>query len=57
VIGDDGKVLRVEPVSGPPLLVEAAVSAVRQWRYGPSLSDGHRVQIQEDITLVFRLPN
>jgi TonB family protein len=57
VIGDDGKVLSVEPVSGPPLLVEAAVSAVRQWRYGPSLSDGHRVQIQEDITLVFRLPN
>jgi TonB family protein len=57
VIGDDGKVLSVEPVSGPPLLVEAAVSAVRQWRYGPSLSDGHRVQIQEDITLVFRLPD
>jgi TonB family protein len=57
VIGDDGKVLSVEPVSGPPLLVEAAVIAVRQWRYGPSLSDGHRVQIQEDITLVFRLPD
>jgi TonB family protein len=57
VIGDDGKVLSVEPVSGPPLLVEAAAIAVRQWRYGPSLSDGHRVQIQEDITLVFRLPD
>ena len=57
VIGDDGKVLSVEPVSGPPLLVEAAVSAVRQWRYGPSLFDGHRIQVHDDVRLVFRLPD
>jgi TonB family protein len=57
VIGDDGKVLSLEPVSGPPLLAEAAVIAVRQWRYGPTFFDGHRVQVQEDIRLVFRLPN
>jgi protein TonB len=57
VIGDDGKVLSLEPVSGPPLLVEAAVIAVRQWRYGPTLFDGHRVQVQDDVRLVFRLPN
>jgi protein TonB len=57
VIGDDGKVLSLEPVSGPPLLVEAAVIAVREWRYGPTLFDGHHIQIQEDIRLVFRLPD
>jgi protein TonB len=57
VIAEDGRVLRVEPVSGPPLLVEAAVIAVRQWRYGPTLFDGHRVQVQVDIRLVFRLPD
>jgi periplasmic protein TonB len=57
VIGDDGKVLSLEPVSGPPLLVEAALIAVRQWRYGPTLFDGHRVQVQDDVRLVFRLPD
>jgi TonB family protein len=56
VVGDDGRVLSLEPVSGPPLLVEAAVVAVRQWRYGPTLVDGHRTQVHDDVRLVFRLP-
>src|SRR5208282_2684694 len=56
VIGDDGKVLGLEPVSGPPLLVEAAVIAVRQWRYGPTFFDGRRIQVYDDVRLVFRLP-
>jgi TonB family protein len=57
VIAEDGSVLSLEPVSGPTLLVEAALIAVRQWRYGPTLFDGHRVQIREDIRLVFRPPD
>jgi periplasmic protein TonB len=57
VIGDDGKVLSLEPVSGPPLLVEAAVVAVRQWSYAPTLLDGRRVQVHDDVRLVFRLPD
>jgi len=56
-IGDDGQVLSLEPVSGPPLLVEAAVIAVRQWRYGPTVFAGHRVQVHDDVRLVFRLPD
>ena len=56
VIGDDGKVLRLEAVSGPPLLVEAAEIAVRQWRYAPTVFDGERVQVHDDVRLVFRLP-
>ncbi len=55
-IGGDGKVLNLEPVSGPPLLVEAAEIAVRQWRYAPTLFDGERVQVRDDVRLVFRLP-
>jgi periplasmic protein TonB len=57
VIGDDGNVLSLELVSGPPLLVEASEIAVRQWRYAPTLFDGHRVQVHDDVRLVFRLPN
>jgi outer membrane biosynthesis protein TonB len=57
VIGDDGQVLSLEPVSGPPLLVAASEIAVRQWRYAPTLFDGLRVQVYDDVRLVFRLPN
>ena len=57
VIGEDGRVQSVQPVSGPQLLVGAALTAVREWRYGPTLYEGHRIQVQDDIRLVFRLPN
>jgi len=57
VIGEDGRVQSVQPVSGPQLLVGAALTAVREWRYGPTLYEGHRIQVQNDIRLVFRLPN
>jgi TonB family protein len=57
VIGEDGRVQSVQPVSGPQLLVGAALTAVREWRYGPTVLDGHRIQVQVDIRLVFRLPN
>ncbi len=32
-VGDDGRVTRVEPASGPELLRQAAVEAVRQWQF------------------------
>jgi outer membrane biosynthesis protein TonB len=57
VIGKDGKILSLEPVSGPPLLVGSAEIAVREWRYGPTLLDGRPIQTQADIRLVFRLPS
>jgi TonB family protein len=57
VIGEDGSVQSVQPVSGPQLLVGAALTAIREWRYGPTLFEGHRIQVQVDIRLVFRLPN
>jgi TonB family protein len=56
VIGKDGKIQSLETISGPPLLVEAAETAVREWRYGPTLLDGHPIETQADINLVFRLP-
>jgi TonB family protein len=57
VIGEDGTIQSVQPVSGPQLLVGAAVTAVREWRYGPTIFEGHPIQVQDDIRLVFRLPN
>jgi TonB family protein len=55
-ISEDGKVQSVEPVSGPPVLVGAAVIAVHEWRYGPTILDGRRIQTQTDVSFVFRLP-
>jgi protein TonB len=57
VIGQDGTIQSVEPVSGPPPLVSAAMSAVRGWRYKQTLLGGQPIERDEDITLVFRLKN
>ncbi len=35
LIGTDGSVEQVEPVSGHPMLAPAAMAAVKQWRYAP----------------------
>lgn len=36
VVAADGKVTKVEPLGGSPILVEAAQSAVTQWKYAPA---------------------
>jgi TonB family protein len=55
-IGADGSVKDLQPLNGPPPLFPASLTAVRQWRYGPTLLNGQPIETQEDITLVFRLP-
>ena len=52
-----GTVESVQLVSGPPLLVPAAIDAVRQWRYGPTILDGRAVESLEEITVTFHLGN
>ena len=36
VVAADGKVTKVEPVGGSPILVEAAQSAITQWKFAPA---------------------
>ena len=55
-IGTDGSVEDLQFVSGPPQLAEAAVNAVKHWRYKPQTVNGHPAQIQTRVTLDFRLP-
>jgi len=57
VVGMDGTVRSVDPVSGPEALMEAATSAIREWRFAPTKLDGRAVDVQDDVTLFFRLPN
>jgi len=55
-IAENGIVKTVKIVSGPPQLAAAARDAVRQWRYSPPLLNGSPIEIQKQITVVFKLP-
>jgi protein TonB len=55
VIGKDGSVLDLKVESGLPLLAQAAIEAVKQWRYKPYLSNGEPVEIDSRITINFTL--
>jgi protein TonB len=55
VIGKDGAVRDVRVESGPPLLAQAAIDAVRQWRYKPYFLNGEPVEVDSHITINFTL--
>lgn len=55
VIGKDGRIAELTPVSGPPELIPSAVGAVQQWRYRPYLLEGKPAQVQTQITVIFKL--
>jgi protein TonB len=42
-------------VSGPPVLQQAAIDAVRQWRYKPYLLNGEPVEVETTIEVEFKL--
>ena len=54
-IGTDGSVKDVRIESGLPILAQAAIDAVRQWRYKPYLIDGEPVEVDSRITINFTL--
>lgn len=45
VVGADGKVKRVQTVGGSPLLVQAAETAVAQWKYTPGGESEESVEL------------
>ncbi len=51
-----GTISAVKILSGEPLLAQAAVDAVKQWKYKPYLLNGEPVDIQTQITVNFKLP-
>jgi TonB family protein len=55
VIGVNGAVQNLEVVSGHPLLVPAALEAVRQWVYQPTLVNGEAVEVITQIDVNFTL--
>ena len=55
VIAKDGTVERLDVISGSPLLVSAALEAVRQWVYRPTLLSGEPVEVITEIDVNFML--
>lgn len=55
VIGTDGVVREVQLISGHMLLAQAALNAVLEWRYQPTLLNGQPVEVETQITVVFTL--
>jgi TonB family protein len=55
VIAKDGTIMQLTYVSGPPLLLKAAMDAVRQWTYQPTLLNGNPVEVDTTVSVVFTL--
>ncbi len=55
VIAKDGTIQDLKVLSGHPLLVKAALDAVKQWRYQPTLLNGEPVEVVTEIDVNFTL--
>ena len=57
IIDTNGQIQNLQLVSGHPMLVPAAMAAVKQWRYKPYLLNGQPVEVETTITLNFVFTN
>jgi len=55
VVNSSGDVENLAPITGPPMLVEAATEAVKQWKYRPYLLNGEAVEVQTTVRINFAL--
>lgn len=55
LISNEGDIDSLRVVSGHPMLSSAAVDAVRQWKYRPTLLNGEAIQVITSVTLKFTL--
>jgi TonB family protein len=55
-IAADGSVKDVREIDGPPALTSAAVAAVKQWRYRPTIYRGRPTEASTEVEVQFKLP-
>lgn len=55
VISKAGAIENLRVISGPPLLVKAAIEAVSEWRYRPYILNNEPVEVETRITVNFTL--
>ena len=54
-IGKDGSIQNLKLVSGHPMLSQAAINAVKQWKYKPYFLNGEAVEVDTTITVNFTM--
>jgi len=52
-IDASGKVTAMKVLSGPPVLRQSALDALRQWKYAPSMLNGQPIPVQITVTIKF----
>jgi periplasmic protein TonB len=55
LISSDGTIQNLTVLSGHPMLIPAALDAVRQWQYEPTLLNGLPVEVETTIEVIFKL--
>jgi periplasmic protein TonB len=55
-LNENGTVDAIKVVSGHPFLLNAAIDAVKQWRYEPTLLNGHPVAVVLTAIVTFQMP-
>lgn len=55
IIGKDGSIQELQVLDGHPLLIPAAIQAVKEWRYKPTLLNGQAVEVSTQIDVNFTL--
>jgi len=55
VISKQGAIENLRVISGHPMLVPAAIEAVRQWRYRPYFLNNEAVEVETQVTVNFSL--
>lgn len=54
VVGRDGSVISVRPVSGPEVLTSAAMDSVQWWKFEPYRQKGVPVEVETSLAIEFR---
>jgi protein TonB len=55
LISKAGTIENLRALSGHPMLVAAAIEAVRQWRYRPYILNAEPIEVETQITVSFSL--
>jgi protein TonB len=55
IIDKEGLIDSLRLISGHPLLTQAAMDAVKQWKYQPTMLNGEPVEVVTTVTVTFTL--
>jgi protein TonB len=55
IISKTGAIENLRVVSGPAILQQAALDAVRRWRYRPYTLNGQPVEVETTVNVVFKV--